>query len=371
MVKKLTLEKAQEWANENTLYTVIDLIRERREDGVLKKIIKARCDNPLHKEFKITWHCFVRGSECPDCRQVKTYKDRLTKNTDYIFINEPLSKYKTHKVKCTCGNIIEATYGSLISSKKCPRCSMKHKIRTNNDFRIEIFEKTNNEYLFLEDFKGVNSHILCRHNKCGYIWKVLPSSILHQNTGCPKCNGGVRKTSSEFVERVLKDVGDEYTVLREYKNVHTPVLMRHNTCGNEWRVQPAHFLHSKTRCPKCSSSKGEKSVAKELANSGIKFQTQYKFEDCFFDKKRKLRFDFAIFNKDNELLLLIEYDGIQHFKPTRFNGIPLERAEKIFGKTKQCDLIKNTYCKNNNIKLLRISYKEYKDIPQIISMIKI
>jgi hypothetical protein len=35
---------------------------------------------------------------------------------------------------------------------------------------------------------------------------------------------------------------------------------------------------------------------------------------------KKLRFDFGIYNDRNELLLLIEYNGIQHYSAVDFFG---------------------------------------------------
>ena len=71
-----------------------------------------------------------------------------------------------------------------------------------------------------------------------------------------------------------------------------------------------------------------------------------------------LRFDFYL-NKYNTL---IEFDGQQHFRPVDFfNG------EEGFRLTQLRDNIKNEYCKNNNIPLLRISYKEINNIENILN----
>lgn len=55
--------------------------------------------------------------------------------------------------------------------------------------------------------------------------------------------------------------------------------------------------------------------------------------------------------------LLIEYDGEQHFKP-----IDNWSGEEGYKYRKQRDEYKNEWCKKNGIKLLRISYLEYKEL---------
>lgn len=50
-------------------------------------------------------------------------------------------------------------------------------------------------------------------------------------------------------------VGDEYTILGVYMTTKTKILMRHNTCGHEYEVEPYSFLRG-TRCPPCSHKQG-------------------------------------------------------------------------------------------------------------------
>ena len=62
-----------------------------------------------------------------------------------------------------------------------------------------------------------------------------------------------------------------------------------------------------------------------------------------------------------QIIICIEFDGIQHYKPVeRFGGI------KGFNEIVKNDNIKNNYCLLNNIKLIRISYKDKKLINYII-----
>lgn len=81
--------------------------------------------------------------------------------------------------------------------------------------------------------------------------------------------------------------------------------------------------------------------------NNVKYIKQQRFKGC--KDKNPLPFDFYL----PELNICIEFDGIQHF----------EIIEKWGGgdglKDRQMkDKIKNKYCKNNNIILLRIKYNE-------------
>lgn len=93
-------------------------------------------------------------------------------------------------------------------------------------------------------------------------------------------------------------------------------------------------------------SKGNEKIKQILINANIPFVLEKKFKDR--KDKKELPFDFYVDNK-----YLIEYDGIQHYD-----------KESIYDYeyTHNHDLIKNEWCKKNNIPLIRIPYWHFKEI---------
>ena len=72
-------------------------------------------------------------------------------------------------------------------------------------------------------------------------------------------------------------------------------------------------------------------------------------------------FDFCIYNKDGTIKTLLEYDGLQHFKASDFFG-----GEKALTLTQYHDAIKNQYCEDHKIPLIRIPYWDMDKIPEIL-----
>ena len=95
---------------------------------------------------------------------------------------------------------------------------------------------------------------------------------------------------------------------------------------------------------------------------GLTVETQKTFKNCFQVEGQYYKFVFYL----PEYNLLIEYDGEQHFKPVNFGGCDNNQAIKSFNKTVKHDNIKNNYCKTHNIKLIRIDYKNFKNIEEIL-----
>ncbi|QKF94507.1 putative zinc-ribbon domain protein [Fadolivirus algeromassiliense] len=108
-------------------------------------------------------------------------------------------------------------------------------------------------------------------------------------------------------------------------------------------------------CPICKFSRGEQKIINTLDYKKINYISQKTFENCIHIKQ--LPFDFYL----TDYNLIIEFDGVQHFQPMKFCG-----GERDFVDRHKKDNIKNKFCKDNKINLIRISYKQINKIENII-----
>ena len=123
-------------------------------------------------------------------------------------------------------------------------------------------------------------------------------------------------------------------------------------CGNTFQALPAKILSNHTTSCGCRiRSSNERMIEKHLKSINANYKREFRFSDCKY--KYTLPFDFAVFDSDNSLICLIEYDGEQHFRPVNFYG-----GISSYEDTQIRDNIKTEYCQNNNIKLLRFNHKD-------------
>lgn len=209
----------------------------------------------------------------------------------------------------------------------------------------------------LGEYKNMSTYLECHCTKHDVYFKTSPQNIL-QGHECVEC--GLEKLSKKFTlsqkefEDVIKLVNPDIEVISDYKGMVYDITVRCKKCGYTYTLNAQSLKANGTRCVKCSYTyKGEDEIIKILEKLNCNFIHQHKFEDC--KDIRLLPFDFYL-QKYN---LCIEYDGQQHFEP-RFG---LEN----FIKTQKHDKIKNKYCLDNNIDLLRIPYWEFNNIEDIIT----
>lgn len=121
---------------------------------------------------------------------------------------------------------------------------------TTKEFQNELDTLYKDEFIVLEEYINAHTPILIKHNICNKEYKVAPHSI-RRGAYCRYCSKKATMTKNEFEKQIYNLVGNEYSVIGEFYNTSTKVSLKHNVCGNEWMVLPTHFLYSGSRCPYC------------------------------------------------------------------------------------------------------------------------
>lgn len=280
--------------------------------------------------------------------------------------------YRGTKNKCTfkclrCGHIWQTNPYKFFGKDKngnyvscCPVCNKKKQTKTNEEFISEL-GKVNKNILPLEKYSGANKKIRVRCMIDGFEWESTPHLLL-SGKGCHLCNGGVKRTELDFCNE-LKQKKPDILLVGEYTKMTSKSKFRCLKCGCEWEATPESIVKNNTGCPRCRISHGEMAVERFLKKSKIKYFTQYRFSDC--KNTKTLPFDFFLPQHN----VCIEFDGEQHFHPVAFGGMSKQKSEECFKKIGQRDLIKTNFCKNKGINLIRISYKQIKDIDSILNFL--
>ncbi|MFJ8258565.1 DUF2726 domain-containing protein [Peribacillus asahii] len=329
--------------------------------------------NSCGNQYEVAAYSFLNnGRRCPKCSRVQAGKKRRNSHEKFVkkvyevlgdeytvtgtYVNLRSSIEVRHN---KCGNVWSPKADKLAMGRGCPKCNGTF-LKTHDEFVREVFELVGDEYTVLGEYKGNKFPVAIKHNICDYEGKMMPNNFL-RGARCLRCTGAERKTTEQFKKEIRILFGNEYEVLGEYKTTHTKIEMKHE-CGHIWGITPRNILTGHG-CPKCKvSSKGEISIARWLDEKSIKYKYQDKFDDC--RNVHPLPFDFKVLGKGKDLHFLLEYDGKQHFEPSEYFG-----GQEGFEYRQLCDQIKNEYCVENNIPLLRIKYTAFDMIGEILERI--
>lgn len=357
-MKKLSTEefiqKAKEIHGDKYDYSLVEYINNRTK-------VKIWC-NKCKQFFEQTPAHHLNGSGCPNCvNRYKTTEDFIIQakqlHGDDKF-NYSLVKYINAYEdviiicnKCKC-EFLHSPKEHLTRKKDyCPKCYGFYK--TNEEFIKEAKEIHGDEYDYsLVDYINAKTKIKIICKKHG-IFEQTPNKHISRKDNCPKCRN-LHRTTEEFINQLKQIHGNKYDYsLVNFINNKTKLTIICNKHGKFFQTGKDHI--NGHGCPKCNNSNGEMKILNFLTNNNILSEYQKTFEKCKY--KKKLKFDFYL----PDYNLCIEFDGQQHFTPyEKFGG------QKTFDNLKIKDNIKNEYCINNNIDLLRIPYTEINNIEQIL-----
>lgn len=284
-------------------------------------------------------------------------KDLTGNKYGHLTVVEMLYGYNggrhTHcKCVCDCGNetIVSADHIQKRENMSCGCMTTYYRSLHNRTNEI------GNTYGYLTivdiDYSKKPSIAKCEC-KCGNIIYVNKADVVSYHTqscGCLQRENTSKANTKDYSGYVAETgviIVDKHSKVDGvwYYNCICPL------CGNDFVALPARVFEGTTTSCGCKiSSSKERIISSILDNLNVKYEKQKRFKDCKY--KYTLPFDFAIY-QDDKLICLIEYDGEQHFRPVDFFGGKEGHNETIIR-----DQIKNEYCIKNNIKLIRLNYKD-------------
>ena len=340
------------------------------------------------KRFETTLSQFKGGTrQCKDCgRKIWREKNRISHEEIENYVESHGCKLISENcsgtdgnidIMCKCKNIYTTTLEYFKKSlKMCPECSSDYVSKsmsfTYDEVKTYVEGEEGNGCKFLsKSYEGIDKYydFLC---ECGQSFNTRFSTFKVSKKQCRTCFGkGIGeklKHSYEYVKKHIESKSECVLLSKTYNGIFDELKLLCG-CKKEFLVTLESFNKGRKRCRKCtmSTSKPEKKILDFLEDRGITFTQEFMLNGC--KNEKHLRFDFAILDRDENLKFLIEYQGEGHYKPVNFGGMSDKKAQEVFEGVVFRDDIKNQYCKDNNIPLLKIPYWEFDNIEEILEYI--
>ena len=257
-------------------------------------------------------------------------------------------------VQCSCGKEPFIVQGRNLRNGKTKSCGhlKSHPNQTRENLQGQRFGRLTVLNYVGSDKRGWGIwHCKC---DCGNEKDILARSL---KTGSTKSCGCLKMETNHshpknFTGQFFGFIEPLYPTINRSSGRNVIWHCKCHNCGTEIDIESSNLQHQ-ISCG-CIHSKGEFKIKQLLNNNNILFEQQKSFESCISPfTKALLKFDFYINNK-----YLIEYDGEQHFETTKRGW----NTQKHLEETQFRDNIKNQWCKENNIPLIRIPYTHFNEL---------
>lgn len=253
-----------------------------------------------------------------------------------------------------------------LSGYGCFTCGYEKLSNILRSTKEQFIEKARTIHRDMYDYSKVNYinnktkvEIICPEH--GSFYQNPETHIRGEGHGCPKCGSiqnslSSRLTLEEYIKKAREIHGNRYDYSKvKYKGGREIIEIICPEHGSFWQQADIH-IYNNCGCPVCNASKGENIIKVLLDKLSIHYLSEYRFKDCKY--KKPLPFDFYL----PDYNICIEFDGVQHFENIKFF------KSSTLEETQYRDQIKTNYCKENNIRLIRISYTDIDKIEDILSI---
>lgn len=281
-------------------------------------------------------------------------------SSEYINNKQPL------EFLCGCGKRFVKNWSTIQTSQtcKCRSCARKDGWKYNRrkeGYENQIYEEFIKLNLIpISQVENARDKVLCV-DELGYKGYIsLENARLGKHFS--KFSLKFNKENLLFnLNNCLKIAGVKTKVLyfEEKERSCDAIVCCQCECGEFFKTNVGLLTtQRKWRCSSCTLAKStlEKATEEYLKELGVVYTPQKKFKGCINPKTNySLKYDFYL----PDYNMCIEVDGSQHDKVSYFGNMTKEQAEQSFKDTQERDIIKNKFCKDNNIQLLRIPYTAY------------
>ena len=257
--------------------------------------------------------------------------------------------------QCDCGNQVVVTYNHLNrgNTKSCG-CYHKEVMQQRYAELRESFIGQTFGRLTVIEFIGVNEHkdaIYKFQCSCG---NIVIKPLHDVKDGGTKSCGCLRQDNVDIYKTDIIGMKFGHLTVLSYVGVNkhkNTVFQCLCDCGEVVTVSRNSLTTGHTKSCGCIISVGENNIKHILKCNGIKYKSQYIFQDLVSNAGRVLPYDFAILDDNDQAIKLIEFDGSQHERPYDYFG-----GEEKFKRVQENDALKNQYALAHHIPLVRIPY---------------
>lgn len=177
-----------------------------------------------------------------------------------------------------------------------------------------------------------------------------------QSCGCKRfeSHNGIDETGKRYGNLTVFEQDEKRTHVKGNSHIFWKCKC---DCGNICSIRGTYLRQGISTNCECKRSVGEDKIKTLFDENNILYKREYTFSDLVSQSGGYLRYDFGVLDETENLLYLIEYDGIQHFNQNCFG-----KDEQDFITLKEHDELKTNYAKEHNMPLIRINYQQLKTL---------
>lgn len=302
----------------------------------------------------------LRNGSATSCGCIEEQKRNIVEQRfgRLIVLEEDSNKANSWVCQCDCGNTTTVSRGNLTSGKTRSCGCLQREVGYSklNDLTGQKFGMLTVVSRVENDVKQVRYLCKCDCGNEKIFYSTNLKRGLSTSCGCFR----KEKLSQLYFQDLTGQTFGRLTVenLNSYDEKNNSYFWNCICeCGTKPVVSSNHLKSGHTQSCGCIISAGEEKISKILSDNNIIFEKGLS-HGLILPTGGSAKYDFSIFDENKELQYSIEYDGWQHYIQSDSKW---DRDGK-FEIRQNSDKIKDQWCVDNNIPLIRIPYTHFSKI---------
>lgn len=192
-----------------------------------------------------------------------------------------------------------------------------------------------------------------------------------KGNGCPICEKKSKSRSKLTVEQYKLFASEIHDNKYDYSLVNDLIPEKISVIcliHGIFQVRPSAHVAPKQQygCQRCANieSKGEIRIKRRLDELGIRYIREFSLAtQTGINNNTLLRYDFYL----PDYKVIVEYDGMHHFRPVRYGGQCYVDARRQHQRTKLYDGMKTMNAVLSGLYIIRIGFQSFDKIADILS----
>lgn len=350
-----------------------------------KKFYWKCLKNKNHPDHFVSVSCKTQyNTKCPYCSN-----NKIIKENSFGYINKALLKEwdlnknkispysigpkSSKKVWWVCEHSKNHSFIASVANRvrnhtKCPYCSGKFldvnkSLQITEPILMKEWDYNKNIKNPSEVSRGSSTKFwwICSMNET-HQWEAVVNDRVSKNSGCPYCSGTKVLPENSF-GTLFPELAKEWNEkkLSPLKFTRSSGKIITWKCKNDsshvWKATISNRTTNNSGCPDCSTRRNEKLTFEYIKQLFHNSEIISQYPISINNRILKIDIKFSI----NDKIIFIEYNGDQHYRPVDFGFNDAELADANFEKQKIRDDLVKQYCFENEILLIEIDGRKYKN----------
>jgi hypothetical protein len=148
-------------------------------------------------------------------------------------------------------NVVTLVQGVIYAQTACPHCAGVARL-SRDDVTTRIKEIHGDSVVLVGEYEGTTAKAQFKCD-AGHQWEARTDDVIYHQTGCPQCIWRSYLSRDDVIAWIKEVHGDSVALVGEHKSGRLKTKFECDA-GHQWEANIGSVIHAETGCPRCATT---------------------------------------------------------------------------------------------------------------------